>query len=162
MPTPAEVARRANVHVNTIRNWTTDYAVLLSPQARGEAGARIFTDEDVDTVRTIATLRRTGMQPAEIIERIQADNTPPVVDVTPNTPTGSPQEAHNAPQGTSLVRYTPQEAHNALQARFEHFERHQDALIKAALVRGAIWGAVGATAVGALYLWIVYLTMGLG
>jgi DNA-binding transcriptional MerR regulator len=157
MPTPAEVARRANVSVQTIRNWSADYAVLLSPQARGKAGPRLFSDEDVDTLCTIATLRRTGMQPAEIITRIQADNTPPVVDVAPTT---SPQTPYNEPQGMALVQSSTPDPYNALQRRMDGLERTQHTLLRAALLWGVLLGAIGAFALGAFVLWVMYLATG--
>lgn len=128
MQTPAQVAKRANVHVNSIRNWSVDYADLLSPQARGEEGARLFTDEDVQTILAIAALRKSGVPPSEISGRIRQHEVPPVVDVATETLQSSPQEAHNALQTTSNAISPLQVAHNALQSHQEATDKRIDML----------------------------------
>ena len=161
MLTTQQVAERANIHVNTVRKYTSQYAPLLSPQARGEDGARLFTDEDVDTLCAIAALRRTGMHATAIVEQLGDDPADAIIDIAPTDSTQTAHASHTDTTQPLAVQSIQHAAYIALHARVERVERNQDALIRAALVRGAIWGAVGATAIGALYLWIVYLTMGL-
>jgi DNA-binding transcriptional MerR regulator len=65
------MATLAGISEQTVRNFTRTYAELLSPAGRGEMGARAFSDEDTQVLLSVATMRRAGVPPAEIIERIR-------------------------------------------------------------------------------------------
>src|SRR5688572_10873798 len=75
MYTPIQVARLANIHDNTVRKWAGEYADLLSAQTTGR---RLFTDEDVEVFRAIAALRKSGVPPGEVAERIRSQQLPVV------------------------------------------------------------------------------------
>src|SRR5215203_2297028 len=95
--TPAQVAKQANVSVQSIRNWTKEYAELLSPEARGEMETRLFSDADVEVLLTIAGLRRIGWPAAEILRHVKEGTVPAVVDV-PIAPHKQPTMPYNSPQ----------------------------------------------------------------
>lgn len=110
--TTAQVAKIAGVSVQTVRNYTREYGELLSPQARGETGPRVFSDEDTRIFCAIADLRKSGVPPGEVAERIRTNDV--VIDVAHQT---SPQNATEAPQVPTKVEYSPQ-------AFIEALERH--------------------------------------
>lgn len=157
MLTTQQVAERANIHVNTVRKYTSQYSDLLSPQARGEDGARLFTDADVDTLCAVAALRRTGMHATAIVEQLTEAASPTVIDIAPTDSTQTPHAPDTDTTRGVVVHSMQHTAYMALHARVERVERNQDALIRAALVRGALWGAIGAFALGGFYLWVLYL-----
>jgi len=122
--TPAQVAKKANVSVQSIRNWTKEYAELLSPEARGEMGTRLFSAADVEVLLTIAGLRRTGWPAAEILRHVKEGTIPAVVDVS----IAPPQTAYKAPQQpteASLAVFLA--AHNTLQERVGDLARRIEA-----------------------------------
>jgi len=124
MQTPAQVARKANVTAQSIRNWSRDYADLLSPAARGEAGSRLYTDEDVQILCTIATLRKSGVPPGEVAGRVRNEDVPPFIEATANAPSNEPQE----PLKTGLdATFALQLVQPTLNGRFEAIERRLEA-----------------------------------
>jgi DNA-binding transcriptional MerR regulator len=102
--TTSQVAKIAHVSPSSVRNYTNEYAELLSPAARGENGSRLFDDADLQVFCTIADLRKAGIPPAEIIERIRSDAAAAaIIDLTPQSATShsaspAPQPLTNAPQ----------------------------------------------------------------
>lgn len=145
MYTPAQVAKRANIHPNTVRKWASEYAALLSPQT---TGARLFSDEDVQIFCTIAALRRSGMPPADVAASIR-DKAPTVVDVAPNAQ-DAPQatQAYVEPLSSTLVPYI------ALQSRVEALERRVESN-GAQLITGIVIGAAITLTVVAIVLSVV-------
>lgn len=118
--TTAQVAKIANVSVQTVRNYTREYGELLSPQARGETGQRLFSDEDTRIFCAIVDLRKSGVPPAEVTERIRRGDV--VIDGFTTFTTSvahqtSPQNATEAPQVPTIAEYSPQ-------AFIEALERH--------------------------------------
>lgn len=93
MLTPAQVAKIANVHPNTVRKYSRDYAEFLSENARGDDGPRLYNEEDVEVIRAIAALRNSGMPPAEVTRRLRAKDVPPVVDAEPSESTQTLHES---------------------------------------------------------------------
>lgn len=124
MFTPSQVAKKANVSGQTIRNYSSEYAELLSPTASVENGPRLYTDEDVQTLCAIAELRRARIPPNEIVDRLQS-GIPTIVDVESNDPIKEPQEPLKAGQEALLI---PQMVLSSLQARFEGHDRLFEAL----------------------------------
>jgi DNA-binding transcriptional MerR regulator len=114
--TPAQVAAKAHVSAQSVRNWGKEYSEFLSPGASGQHGARIFTDEDLDVLLAVAALRRSGVPPAEIPERLRDNSVPPVIDVV-QTALQAPQESAQSSENISIALY------NALQSRLEAVER---------------------------------------
>lgn len=152
MRTPAQVAKIAHVHPNTIRLWATEYADFLTPAARGETGPRLFSDEDTEILRSVATLRATGMPPAEIVERLRQQDAPSIIDVTTGSTTGpqSHTDGLQAPQMALQVQ-------SSLMARLDALERTQTTLLRAATLWGALLGAIVALAGAAFVILLLYL-----
>ena len=127
--TPAQVAKIANVSVSTIRNWSRDYAALLSESAA--ASPRLFTEEDVTVIRDIAAH--------------------PIVDaptISPQQSLQSPTDAVMAPlQSLSITTA----AYEDITARLEALERRQGARSDWAITFFLLGVAV-AVIIGALVL----------
>jgi DNA-binding transcriptional MerR regulator len=155
MLTPAAVARLANIHPNTVRKYSEQYGALLSARARGEHGDRLYNDEDVATIRTIAALRSSGVPPGEVLARIQAGDAPTVIDVEPqpSTPLHNPTQPLHGDVAPLAVHM----AYMSLQSRIEAVERNQARLLSEALRWGMVLGAIGALVAGAFVLWLLYL-----
>lgn len=152
MPTTTrQLAKIAGISEQSVRNYSYDYAELLSPQARGGAGPRLFSDEDVQILCTVASLRREDVPRAEIIARLQRGDI--VVDTTtkPHDATPSAQQG----QGDALVVHM---ALSTMQARIDAIQRTQSTLLRAAVLWGALWGAVAALAFAGFVVWVLWLT----
>lgn len=116
MYTPAQIAQRANVHPNSIRNWSRDYADFLSAGARGDNGPRLFDDADLSILCAVAALRKSGVAAADVPAHLRTIS---VVDSL-QTPTQiappAPQEGQGNAVGIQLV-------YSSLQSRMEAIER---------------------------------------
>lgn len=151
------MAEIAGLSEQSVRNYTRWYADLLTPAARGETGQRLFSDEDIQMVCTIASLRRRDVPQAEIIERLRRGdiyvdhNTPQQEPTTTTRPTGTALEST---QALMLVRFD-------LQRQIDALQRSQAILLRAALLWGVVLGAIGALAVGAFVLWLLWLLAGM-
>lgn len=161
MQTPSQVARKANVTPQTIRNYSTQYGQFLSSSARGETGPRLYTDEDVEILCTIAALRSSGIPPDEIVERLQQQDVPPIVDVTPQSTFNEPkqtlkeaQDGFLAPQIVQTVRVARDEV---VYSRLAAIEQTQATLLRAAMLWGVLLGAISALALGSSLLWVMWL-----
>lgn len=155
--TTRELAKIADVAEQTVRNYSRDYAVLLSPKARGDLGSRLFDDEDVRVFCSIVALRKDGIPAAEIVKRIRGgdifiDHTKPQ-QTTPNTPQAT-QTALDAPQLLFVVRQD-------LQRQINEIKRTQAVLVRAAMLWGALLGAITALVLGAFVLWVLWLLVGI-
>lgn len=165
MQTPAQVAQQANVTAQTIRNYSREFAELLSPSAHGKDGPRLYTNNDVETLCTIAALRKSGLHRDEVLARLQNTGVPPVVDVKPE-----PQNETQISLQESLQSFlAPQTVQSSVVVRFEALERRflaledmQTTLLRTALLWGVLLGAIGAFALGAFVLWIIWLTINVG
>lgn len=135
MLTPTQVARKANVSSQSIRNYSADYADLLSSTASRSDGPRLYTDEDASILCVIADLRKSGMPRAEIIDRIQNGDAPPIVEAVANAPSNEAQEAQKTGQDATLAVQT---VLSTLNARFEAIERRFEARD-----RQAMWWTLG-------------------
>jgi DNA-binding transcriptional MerR regulator len=151
MPTTTrQLAKLAAISESSVRNYTRDYSELLSPQARGDAGPRLFSDSDVQTLCTIATLRKEDVPRAEIIERLKRG------DIVIDTAT-SPQQAATSRtegQGEALAIQVVQ---SSMEARLNAIERRLDNRDRGLMLWGALWGAVAALAFGTFVLWVLWL-----
>lgn len=129
MPTTAQVAKIANVSLQSVRNWTRQYPELFTPEARGEAadGVRLFSDRDVEVMCAIADLRKSGVPSSEVIARINNGDVPPIVDIEA-TPHESPHEAPTAPHEAQEAPLATQTVLSSLNARFEGHDRLFEAL----------------------------------
>lgn len=146
------MAEIAGVSEQSVRNYSRTFAELLSPQARGETGARLFNDEDIQVFCSIANLRRENVPPAEVIARLKRGD----VYIDHTTPHHAPQATQNALEASQtlfLVR-------NDLQRQIDALRGTQTVLLRVALLWGMLWGAVAALAVGAFVLWLLWLLAG--
>ena len=136
--TPAQVARRLGVHVNTVRSWTSEYADVLSDGAKSRP--RLLSPSDVATLQLVQTLRAEGLSPSDVLQRLRetppADRTAPFVDGAP-TPTEAATEtpttslAHPLPSDlaalAALLRDMPtQEDVKSVSARVARLETQQE------------------------------------
>lgn len=76
-----DMARRLDIHPNTVRRWAIEYNSHFSPGATGKR--RYFTDEDLRVLATITAYRDQGISPAEVERMLAAgqrvENIPPPV-----------------------------------------------------------------------------------
>ncbi len=157
MPTTTrQLSKIAKVSEQTVRNYTRDFAELLSPQARGDVGSRLFTDKDVEVFCSIATLRREGVPPTEVIERIKRGDvyieTAPQ-QTTPNEPQATP-EPQDEPQAPIVLYGNLQRQIDALQRRQEWQDKKRDAwFVGTGVWLGMILMAAVFYAVGLLNGW---------
>lgn len=150
MPTTRQAAKIAGISEQSARNYSRDYAEFLSPPARGETGTRLWSDEDVQTLVTVASLRREGVPQAEIIERLRAGDI--VVDATP-TPQQATPSAQDAPHSTFAL----QVAQSSLQRQIDELRGTQRLLLRAAVLWGALWGAIAALGFASFVVWVLWL-----
>lgn len=120
MYTPAQIAQRANVHPNTVRNYSRDYAEFLSPGARGDDGPRLFDDADLSVLCAVAALRKSGVSAADVPAHLRTISLVDTIQ-TPTLP--APQNAQEG-QGEAL---SLQMVSNMLQSRLEALERRIEA-----------------------------------
>lgn len=154
--TTRQLSKIANVSEQTVRNYTRDYGELLSPQARGENGNRLFSDEDVQIFRSIADLRRQDVPPAEVIKRLRVGDI--YIDAKPH------QATPNEPQATQTALDMPQMlfvVRSDLQRQINEIKRTQAVLVRAATLWGALLGAITALVLGAFVLWVLWLLVGI-
>jgi DNA-binding transcriptional MerR regulator len=83
--TPAQAAAVLDVHSNTVRLWTREYADVLSASARGRP--RLLTPRDVALLQVVKQLRaEEKLAPDAILERLRqlpdTDVQQPSIDVT--------------------------------------------------------------------------------
>lgn len=156
MYTTHQVAQRANIADNTVRHYVRDFPDLVSPAARGENGARLFSEEDLQTICSLAALKRSGMPLSEAAERIRNQEVPPVVDVNVRDTLQPPANALQVAEdnATSL-----QLAFNALQA-YREADKAQIAALQRQ-VRDQLWthGVAfyfGMVTMGVIF-WLVWL-----
>lgn len=151
MPTTTrQIAKLAGISEQSVRNYSRDYAELLSPGATGEHGPRLFDDTDAQTMRTIAALRKEDVSRADIISRLRRGDI--VVDATPSPHNATP----NATDGPHAAIMPPQ-VQSTILARLDALERTQAVLLRAATLWGALLGAVVALAGAAFVIWLLYL-----
>jgi DNA-binding transcriptional MerR regulator len=155
MQTPTQVAKKANVTAQTIRNYGDTYAALLSPS--GTANPRLYTDEDVEILCTIASLRRAGVPHDEIVERIQNQDVPPLIDLAANVPSNEPQEPLKTASNEALATVDVQ---SMLEAHFEAVERAQRVQVRRALWSHGVAFYLGMVTMGAIFLAVWWLVNG--
>lgn len=145
-----QVAKLAGISEQSARNYSRDFAELLSPAATGAHGPRLFSDTDVQTIRTIAALRKEDVSRADIIARLRRGDI--VVETTPN-----PQQATPNATDSPHAAIMPPQVQSAMLARLDALERTQTVLLRAAVLWGALLGAIVALAGAAFVLWVLYL-----
>ena len=152
---PAHVARTLGISVQSVRDWTRQYAPILSPRARGENGPRLFDDTDLATMQTIASLRRSGLRADEIIQRVQDGEVPPIVDIAHESPqqqsTETPQTAPDAPLALYALQSSLDKRIDALERALITLDQRQGEAANK-FVSGAVVGAAVVLVVVALVL----------
>lgn len=159
MLTVSQVAKRANVAPNTVRNHVREYPDLFSEAARGLQGNRLFGDDDVEALCSLVALKNSGMPLADAAERIRLQAAPSVIDVDATT-LQAPATAQDAPQITALALSSVQSQIEALRADFRTLQGHQQRVLDAERWQGRVQGAIAALAAGAFVLWLLYLLGG--
>lgn len=81
-----DLARRFNVHANTVRDWSDRYSDLLSPRAT--AAKRTYTLDDALVLSTVASMRDVGLTFEAIRDALDNGQR---VDAIPDAPT--PEES---------------------------------------------------------------------
>lgn len=160
------MAEIAGVSEQTVRNYTRRYGELLSPQARGETGARLFSDQDVQIFCSIASLSRENIPPNEILGRIkQGDVFVELANhTTPQQATQSPQSAAAANTAMLAAARDALDASNAIlliQSQMVEIKATQAVLLRAAALWGALLGSIVTLAAIAVVVWILYLLTGI-
>lgn len=150
MTTTRQLARIANVSESTIRNYSRDYAELLSPQARGDFGPRLFDEADVSTLVTVANLRREDVPRVEIIERLKRGDI--VIDAAP-----SPQQAAPKPQDAPHAALAVVDVQSIIVGRIEAVERRLDSRDRDIYLSGMLRGAILTMAFAAFVVWVLWL-----
>jgi len=88
MHTVRWVAQQIGLAPGTLRAWEQRYGIVHP--TRSEGGYRLYDDDDLDTLRTMADLVAGGMQPAQAAEQVRSG------------PVASPRETtrpHDSPTG---------------------------------------------------------------
>jgi DNA-binding transcriptional MerR regulator len=169
MLTVAQVHKRANVSENTVRNYVKDYPELFSASARGEIGTRLFSEDDTEMICIIATLRKSGVPPSQIIESVRNGNAPPVIDITATVaqdPTNSLQASNDPGTSLQILSNALQTTSTALQDRLNVIEvrlQAQEVDYKH-LLRSWVWwhrleGVIVGVAFCAFVIWLYWLLM---
>lgn len=87
MISPSQLAKMTNIHPNSVRNWSREFGEFFTPEARGDVGKRSYMEADVEAMRVIAALKKSGASNEEIRQRLRDHDAPSVVDVPPSPPT---------------------------------------------------------------------------
>ena len=137
---PSDAAKACNTSVNTIRNWCRDYAVFLSPGARGNGANRILTDKDLNTLKYIAQLRAENLQQAAIAQRLQETSIgevetlvalqgpsigPPLPEEMQELAPVAAQEGLQQAQGLVVALEAMQRQIDAIQQAVQHADRRR-------------------------------------
>lgn len=152
MLTVSQVARKARVAPNTVRNHVRDFPDLFSEAARGLKGNRLFNENDVEAICSLVALKDSGMPLAEAALRLRSQEAPTVIDIaaTPMQEAASPQEARHAPLATLDVQ-------SIVLSRFEAIERRLDAKARSDM----LWHIGTGFWLGIVFcgfvLWVLYL-----
>lgn len=95
-----DVARRLQIHENTVRAWADQYSQFFSPGA--VASKRKYSEDDIRVLATILEMRDAGIKPADITEALQNGRR---VDVIPPPVTNAETEARRDVQLIPLAEY---------------------------------------------------------
>lgn len=151
MLTTSQVAAKANVAPNTVRNYVREYADLFSEAARGLQGNRQFDEDDVQTLCSLVALKTSGMPLAEAADRLRSQATPPVIDVAATQASPSLQEAQEATFAVQRIESSVQPQIEALRLEIALLHAQQKTGMSL-FVTGVIVGAAVVLVVVALVL----------
>lgn len=154
-----DLATQLGVVPNTIRNYCKRYAPYLSAGANPPAGReRLFTTRDLNVLTYINVAVNEGVQHDELTVQLaaktfndgEADVVVGMVEVMPAKVAPSPQEG----QGDALAVHA---ALSTMQAQINAIQRTQTTLLRAAVLWGALWGAIGALTFAGFVVWVLWL-----
>jgi len=63
---PSQAAEVLQIHKRTLRRWSGLFAVALSPSAGATGKKRYYNSQDIQTLRRVEKLKKTGMSLSEI------------------------------------------------------------------------------------------------
>ena len=150
---PSTAAKAANVHPNTIRGWTEQYAEFLSPGSQERP--RRYTPADVAVFQAIEDMRRQAIEIDEILQRLrqipEADLQQPSIEtasVAPETTKTGSAEVFDleAATGASPAILAVRELASVATSRIDDVNRRLDSLEKQ---RSNTWFAIVGFALGA-------------
>lgn len=100
-----DIAKRLDIHPNTVRNWSDEYTRFLSGGAVGKAPGtrRRYNDQDALVLATIASLRNQGLKPAQIVEALENGR---LVETLPPLPTAEEEAARASIELVAMPEYT--------------------------------------------------------
>lgn len=142
---PTDVARTLGVSASTVRNWTSEYGERLTPEARGEAGNRLYSDADVAVLQYVAQLRAERMPRAAVLARLRETHiaeAETLVSQPTDTPAERPAEALQpfmAAQYLAHLETRLDAVQRSIDERLQAAERRQQRTVNA-LLYGVIVG----------------------
>ncbi len=141
MHTVGWVSKKLGLAPKTLRAWEQRYGIVHP--ARSEGGYRLYDTNDLETLRAMADLVTTGMQPAQAAEQVRSGRVGPARDSTRTavSPVGLPDPAALIAASRS---YDTHALENTLDAAFAAagFEYVIDEWLMAALVSvGQAWAS---------------------
>jgi DNA-binding transcriptional MerR regulator len=104
MLTVTQVAAKADIALNTVRNYAKAYPDLFSEDARGLKGNRLFNDDDVEVICTLVALKASGMALDDAAERLRSQSAPSIVDVGATPLQQASTNAQEAQEGAITVQ----------------------------------------------------------
>ena len=100
--TPSQAAALLGVHVNTVRQWTAEFADVLSDGARSRP--RLLSPADLAVLQLVQQLRAENLPRSEVLQRLRqtplADRQQPFIEAAPAVavqPTETPTDSPTAP-----------------------------------------------------------------
>lgn len=150
---PSTAAKAVNLHPNTIRGWTKQYAEFLSPGSQERP--RRYTPADVAVFQAIEDMRRQDIEPDEILQRLrqipEADLQQPSIETVTEAPeTTKPGAADEynleTVSGASAAILAVRELASVATSRIDDVNRRLDSLEKQ---RSNTWFAIVGFALGA-------------
>jgi DNA-binding transcriptional MerR regulator len=150
-----EIAKSLAVDPNTIRNYCRRYPQYLSPSANpANGGTRLFTSRDVALLSFIHSALHSGMNHAEISMKLHEksfnvdgqDIVVGMVDVVPAQAAQTALAPLALPAEISIMRH-----------EIDEIRATQRLLLRAAVLWGALLGAIAALVAGGFMLWVLWL-----
>lgn len=138
---PTDVARTLGVSASTVRNWTSEYGERLTPEARGEAGNRLYSDADVAVLQYVAQLRAEKLPRAAVLARLRETHIAEAETLV-SQPTDTPAEALQpfmAAQYLAHLETRLDAVQRSIDERLQAAERRQQRTVNA-LLYGVIVG----------------------
>jgi DNA-binding transcriptional MerR regulator len=156
--TPQAVAKKIDVSVQSVRRWADTYKEFLSDSANPTTGkTRLYTENDVKTLRRIKELRDTGLTP----EAIAASLPKPTKSQPEDTnvePAALQKSAPDVTTATPALIVALDDLRNEFRAEIEALRqsRGEDGRYQRDFVVGLTLGAIGMCVVFILLVLLLY------